>query len=110
MADTSKNRPSLKRAVDFATNTVKKDYMALPSDVKEVFDFAITELQSDVVPTVAKSAGEGLPGYVWKLSERDANGTYRCYYTVKLPGMVWVLHAFQKRSSSGISTPRGISI
>ena len=32
--------------------------------------------------------------------------TYRAVYTVKLEGRVYVLHAFQKKSKSGIATPK----
>jgi phage-related protein len=32
--------------------------------------------------------------------------TYRAVYTVKFEGIVYVLHAFQKKSKRGISTPK----
>jgi hypothetical protein len=32
--------------------------------------------------------------------------TYRAVYTVKFQGMVYVLHAFQKKSKKGIATPK----
>ena len=32
--------------------------------------------------------------------------TYRAVYMVRLSGAVYVLHAFQKESTSGIATPR----
>ena len=32
--------------------------------------------------------------------------TYRAIYTVRFAGVVYVLHAFQKKSKSGIGTPR----
>ena len=32
--------------------------------------------------------------------------TYRAVYTVKFVGVVYVLHAFQKKSKSGIATPQ----
>ena len=32
--------------------------------------------------------------------------TYRAVYTIRFAGVVYVLHAFQKKSKSGISTPR----
>lgn len=32
--------------------------------------------------------------------------TYRAVYTVKLAGVVYVLHAFQKKSKQGIATPK----
>jgi phage-related protein len=32
--------------------------------------------------------------------------TFRAVYTVKFPGAVYVLHVFQKKSKSGIKTPK----
>jgi phage-related protein len=32
--------------------------------------------------------------------------TYRAVYAVRFEGVVYVLHAFQKKSKSGIATPR----
>ena len=32
--------------------------------------------------------------------------TWRAVYTVRLKGVVYVLHAFQKKSKSGIATPK----
>jgi len=38
-----------------------------------------------------------------KISDGDA---YRAVYTVRFAGVVYVLHAFQKKSKKGIATPR----
>ena len=35
----------------------------------------------------------------------DGN-TYRAVYTVKLRGVIYVLHVFQKKSTRGIATPQ----
>jgi phage-related protein len=35
----------------------------------------------------------------------DGN-TFRAVYTVRFAGVIYVLHAFQKKSKSGIATPR----
>ena len=32
--------------------------------------------------------------------------TYRAVYTVKFAGVIYVLHAFQKKSKQGIATPK----
>lgn len=32
--------------------------------------------------------------------------TYRAVYTVKLGGIVYVLHSFQKKSKKGVATPQ----
>ncbi len=34
--------------------------------------------------------------------------TFRAVYTVRFAGVVYVLHAFQKKSKSGISTPKHV--
>ena len=38
--------------------------------------------------------------------EDHDGSTYRAVYTVKFQGMVYVLHAFQKKSKKGITTPK----
>lgn len=41
------------------------------------------------------------------VDDYDYDGdTYRAVYTVRLPGVVYVLPAFQKKSKSGIATPQ----
>jgi phage-related protein len=39
------------------------------------------------------------------VSDHDGD-TYRCMYTTKFKGHVYVLHAFKKKSTSGIKTPK----
>jgi phage-related protein len=39
------------------------------------------------------------------LKDFDGN-TYRAVYTVRFAGVVYVLHAFQKKSKKGIATPK----
>ena len=36
----------------------------------------------------------------------DGNGTYRTMYTVEFEEVIYVLHAFQKKSKTGIKTPK----
>jgi len=39
-------------------------------------------------------------------TEDDRGNTFRAVYTVKFAGWVCVLHCFQKKSKSGIKTPK----
>jgi phage-related protein len=39
------------------------------------------------------------------LEDRDGD-TYRAVYTVRLAGVVYALHAFQKKAKAGIETPK----
>jgi phage-related protein len=43
---------------------------------------------------------------VREIVEDDAAGTYRAVYTVRFAKAVYVLHAFQKKSPSGIRRAR----
>jgi phage-related protein len=45
-------------------------------------------------------------GGVIRITERHAGDTYRAVYTTLVPGAVYVLHAFQKKSPSGVRTAR----
>lgn len=48
--------------------------------------------------------GEG-PG-VFEIVEDHRGGTFRAVYTVRFADVVYVLHAFQKKSRTGIKTPQ----
>ena len=43
---------------------------------------------------------------VLEIVEDNDGDTYRGVYTVKFAGVVYVLHAFQKKSTKGVSTPK----
>lgn len=50
-------------------------------------------------------AGFGGAG-VLEIVEDHQTDTYRAVYTVKFSDLVYVLHAFQKKSKKGIATPK----
>jgi len=84
----------------------KKDLLALPTSVRKFFghalDFAQRGDQHDAAKPLKGFDGAG----VIEIVEDDIGGTYRAVYTVKIAGAVFVLHCFQKKSKSGISTPK----
>jgi len=45
------------------------------------------------------------PGILEVVSDHRGD-TFRAVYTVRLAGRVYVLHAFQKKSKTGIATPK----
>jgi phage-related protein len=49
---------------------------------------------------------KGLGSRVCELVEDHCGDTFRVVYTVRVGDAVHVLHAFQKKSKSGIATPR----
>jgi phage-related protein len=84
----------------------KKDLMSLPIDVRKFFGHALDFAQQGSQHSSAKVLkGFGGAG-VLELVEDSVGGTYRAVYTVKFSEAVFVLHCFQKKSKSGIATPK----
>ncbi len=83
-----------------------KDLMAMPTEVRRFFGFALSLAQAGDKHEAAKVLrGFGGAG-VLEVVEDDADGTYRAVYTVKFSQAVFVLHCFQKKSKKGATTPK----
>lgn len=83
----------------------KKDYKAFPQEVQADMGYALGLAQLGGKHPHAKPwKGEG-PG-IFEVVEDHRGDTYRAVYTVRFAGVVYVLHAFQKKSKSGIKTPQ----
>lgn len=79
--------------------------MAFPDPVRSEMGYALGVAQLGGKHPQAKPwKGEG-PG-VFEVVERHDSDTYRAVYTVRFEGVVYVLHAFQKKSPSGIRTAK----
>jgi len=61
--------------------------------------------ESKMHPHAKVLSGMGSAG-IQEIRENDGSGTYRVIYTVEMKEYVFVLHAFQKKSKSGIATPK----
>lgn len=84
----------------------KKDLQALPADVMDVFGFALHLAQTGSQHSHAKVLkGFGGAG-VLEVVENHMGDTYRAVYTVRYAHAVYVLHCFQKKSKTGIATPK----
>src|SRR5687767_1352460 len=81
------------------------DLKAFPREVMREVGQALFDAQvGDKHPAAKPLAGFGGAGVLEVVSDFDGN-TFRAVYTVKFAGAVYVLHAFQKKSKKGISTP-----
>ncbi len=86
--------------------SAKRDLDAMPEDVKDVFGHAIDLAQAGGKHRDAKvMTGFGSAG-VLEVIDDFRGDTYRTVYTVKFAGWIYVLHFFQKKSRSGIKTPK----
>jgi phage-related protein len=83
----------------------KRDFLKFPAAVKEDMGNALGIAQfGGSAPTAEPWKGLGL-GVLEIVGSHDGNA-YRAVYTVRLEKAVYVLHAFQKKSSSGIRTAK----
>jgi phage-related protein len=83
--------------------SARKDYQAFPTEVQAEMGYALSLAQLGAKHPHAKPwKGEG-PG-VLEVVEDHRGGTFRAVYTVHFAGVVYVLHAFQKKSKTGIKT------
>lgn len=84
-----------------------KDLKQLPTDVRKEIGFNLKQVQRGLDPDDVKrlTNNQKLKG-VMEIRVRDADGTYRAFYTINLSETVYVLHVMQKKSSRGIKTPQ----
>ena len=83
----------------------KRDFKAFPLAVQKDMGVALFVVQLGGMPESAKP-WKGLGSGVYELVGAHRGDAFRAVYTVQLGDAVHVLHAFQKKSSSGIATPR----
>ncbi|MBU3568214.1 type II toxin-antitoxin system RelE/ParE family toxin [Polynucleobacter alcilacus] len=84
----------------------KKDLISLPELVRDIVCYALHLSQDEKKHVQAKPLkGFGGAG-VLEVVEDYLGNTYRAFYTVRLADGVYVLHCFQKKSTSGIATPK----
>jgi len=82
-----------------------KDFVSFPDAVEDTMGHALYLAQTGRIHTAAKPLkGFGGSGVV-EIVDDDRAGTYRTVYTVKFESAIYVLHAFRKKSRTGIKTP-----
>lgn len=82
------------------------DLKEFPEDVKDAFGYALYLAQAGgKYPSAKPLKGFSGAGVLEVVEDHDTN-TYRAVYTVRMAETVYVLHAFQKKSKSGIATPK----
>ncbi len=83
-----------------------EDLNAFPKGICQAMGYALHLAQigeKHLKAEVFKGMGSAK---VLEIRENDRNGTYRVVYTLEMKEFVFVLHAFQKKSKSGIATPK----
>ncbi len=78
---------------------------SFPPAVRHKLGFALYQAQVGQRHESAKIL-RGFAEVVWQVRADDSGGTYRAVYVAQFGEAIYVLHAFQKKSKSGIATPR----
>ncbi len=74
--------------------------------MKETFGEAIMYAQCGEKHSKAKIYKHQGSGGILEVMEDDSSGTFRAIYTVKFEKAIVILHAFQKKSKTGIETTK----
>ncbi|WP_186036243.1 type II toxin-antitoxin system RelE/ParE family toxin [Burkholderia gladioli] len=94
-----------KRKLLYWEGSSKKDFKTFPIDVQKDMGVALFIVQLGGTPDSAKP-WRGLGSGLYELVEDHLGDTFRSVYTVRIGNAVHVLHAFQKKSKSGVATPQ----
>ena len=85
--------------------SARADLREMPEEVQGECGYALHQAQLDKHHPSAKQLTGDLRGLIELVDDFDGD-TYRAIYTVKLAGVVYVLHVFQKKATHGIATPQ----
>lgn len=84
----------------------RKDLRAFPPTIRRNFGVSLFAAQMGDTPPSAKPLKGFRGAGVLELIEDYRGDTYRAVYTVRFAERIYVLHVFQKKSKSGIATPK----
>lgn len=95
----------MRRKVVYWVTSSRRDLRELPAAVQDVFGYALYLAQCGSSHPHAKALrGFGGAGVI-EVVEAHRGDAYRAVYTLSVPGAVYVLHCFQKKSVQGRQTP-----
>lgn len=84
----------------------RTDLASFPEDVKDAIGYALYLAQRGGKHADAKPLRGFSGAGILEIVEDHAGDTYRAVYTVRFARRIYVLHAFQKKSKTGIKTPK----
>jgi phage-related protein len=83
----------------------RQDFEDFPQGARDDLLDALTAVAEGEYPSIAKPL-TGLGSGVMELALRHRGDAFRVVYALRIGADIWVIHAFQKKSKSGIATPR----
>ena len=84
----------------------RRDLKSFPAEVRDIMGYALYQAQvGRKAPSAKPLVGFGGASVLEIVGDFQSD-TYRAVYTVKFSDLIYVLHAFQKKSKKGIATPK----
>ena len=83
----------------------RKDFDSFPPDARDAILDALTTAAEGGFPGSVKPM-KGLGSGVYEVALPYRGDAYRTVYTVQFGNALWIIHAFQKKSKTGIKTPQ----
>jgi phage-related protein len=83
----------------------RKDFEGFPPGAQTEMASALTILAEGRMPDIAKPL-TGMGSGVMELALKHRGDAFRVVYALQIDTDIWVIHAFQKKSKSGIKTPK----
>jgi phage-related protein len=97
------HRKSL-RAISWV-KAADKAFQTFPIAAQQKAARALTLIAEGDISEIAKPI-TGLGSGIWELAIKERGDAFRVVYALQLDKAIWVIHAFQKKSTIGISTPK----
>jgi phage-related protein len=83
----------------------RKEFEDFPAGAQEVCLAALTIAAEGSKADIAKPM-TGMGSGVFEIALRFRGNAFRVMYAVQIGDDLWVIHAFQKKSKTGINTPK----
>lgn len=90
----------------FWMGSSRKDLRAFPKAVQSGMGYALYAAQQGELDPDAKPLKGFGDAQIIEITSRSAGNAYRAVYTVRFSDALYVLHAFQKKSTKGVATPK----
>jgi phage-related protein len=83
----------------------RKDFERFPRDAQTICLTALTIAAENGMSDIAKPF-KGLGSGIFEIALPFRGNAFRVLYAVQMADDIWVIHAFQKKSTQGIKTPQ----
>jgi len=90
----------------FWVGSALRDLRDFPAEAQDKVGTALQQVQYGARPASVKTLSGFGSARVSEIRISDDGSAYRAVYTAQFAGCVFVLHAFQKKSSHGIGTSK----